>query len=101
MRPEMVRTFIDEFHREVNRQASEQDARRDYATLDLAKTEREISRLIEAIKAGVPGGAVKDEMTTLKLGEATSSTSCRQRPLPHHDCTPTLPRYTEKNRQSV
>ena len=66
MHPEMVKSFIDEFHKEVNRQASEQDARRDYATRDLAKTEREIRRLIEAIKSGVPGGAVKDEMTTLE-----------------------------------
>jgi site-specific DNA recombinase len=66
MRPEMVRTFIDEFRREVNRQASEQDVRRDRATRDLEKTEREIRRLIEAIKAGVPGAAVKDEMTTLE-----------------------------------
>jgi site-specific DNA recombinase len=66
MHPEMVRTFVDEFHREVNRQASEQDAGRDCATRDLAKTEREIRRLIEAIKAGVPGAAVKNEMTTLE-----------------------------------
>ena len=66
MHPEMVRTFIDEFHREVNRQASEQDARRDCATRDLAKTEREIRRVIEAIKAGVPGAAVKDEMKALE-----------------------------------
>ncbi len=66
MRPEMVRTFIDEFHREMNRQAAEKDAHRDRATRDLAKTEREIRRLVEAIKAGVPGAAVKDEMTTLE-----------------------------------
>jgi hypothetical protein len=39
----------------------------------LAKTEREIGRLIEAIKAGVPGAAVKDEMTALKPGVAISS----------------------------
>ncbi len=66
MRPEMVRTFVDEFHRELNRQASEQDARRDCVTRDLVKTEPEIGRLIEAIKAGVPGAAVKDEMKTLE-----------------------------------
>jgi site-specific DNA recombinase len=66
MHPEMVRTFIDEFHREVNRQASEQDARRDRATRDLEKTEREIRRLIAALKEGVPGAAVKDEMTILE-----------------------------------
>src|SRR5262249_20309303 len=45
---------------------SEKDARRDCVTRDLAKTEREIGRLIEAIKAGVPGAAVKDEMNTLE-----------------------------------
>jgi site-specific DNA recombinase len=66
MHPEMVRTFIDEFHREVNRQASEQDVRRERATRDLEKTEREIRRLIAALKEGVPGAAVKDEMTILE-----------------------------------
>jgi len=35
MQPEMVRTFVDEFYRELNRQASEQDARRECATRDL------------------------------------------------------------------
>ena len=66
MRPEMVRTFADEFHRELNRLASEQDAHRDCVTRDLAKTKREIGRVIEAIKAGVPGAAVKDEMKALE-----------------------------------
>ncbi len=33
---------------------------------DLDKTERDIQRVIEAIKAGVPGAAVKDEMATLE-----------------------------------
>jgi site-specific DNA recombinase len=66
MQPEMVRTFIDEFYRELNRQGFEQDARRDGARRDLAKTEREIDRLIEAIKAGVPGATIKDEMTALE-----------------------------------
>jgi site-specific DNA recombinase len=66
MRPEMVRTFIEEFHREVNRQASEQDLRHDRTKRDLEKTEREIRRLIEAIKAGVPGDIIKGEMTTLE-----------------------------------
>jgi len=66
MQPEMVRTFVDEFYRELNRQASEQDARRECATRDLAKTEREIDRVIEAIKAGVPGATIKDEMTALE-----------------------------------
>ncbi len=66
MHPELVTAFIGEFHREVNRQRAEQDGSRDRATRGLEKTEREIARLIDAIKAGVPGTAVKDEMETLE-----------------------------------
>ena len=66
MHPELVTTFIEEFHRELNRQIAEQDGLRDRTARDLEKTEREMRRVIEAIKAGVPGAAVKDEMTTLE-----------------------------------
>jgi len=66
MHPDLVKTFVDEFHKEVNRQAAEQDVRRNRAARDLEKTERDIKRVIEAIKAGAPGAAVKDEMATLE-----------------------------------
>jgi site-specific DNA recombinase len=66
MHPELVATFIDEFHRELNRQRAEQDGRRDRNARDLEKTERDIRRVIDAIKAGVPGVAVKDEMASLE-----------------------------------
>jgi len=66
MQPELITAFIDEFQREVNRQRAEQDGRRHRTARDLEKTEREIRRLIEAIKAGVLGAAVKDEMTILE-----------------------------------
>jgi hypothetical protein len=66
MHPDLVAAFVDEFHREVNRQRAEADGSRDRTARDLEKTEREIGRLIEAIKAGVPGAAVKDEMAVLE-----------------------------------
>jgi site-specific DNA recombinase len=66
MHPELVTAFVDEFHREVNRQRAEQDGSRERTTRDLEKTEREIRRLIETMKAGVPGAAVKDEMVALE-----------------------------------
>jgi site-specific DNA recombinase len=50
----------------INRQAAEQNIRRNQIERDLEKTGRDIRRLIEAIKWGVPGAAVKDEMTTLE-----------------------------------
>jgi len=66
MHPELVAAFVDEFHREINRRRAEQDGCRDRTARDLEKTEREIGRLIEAIKAGVSGASVKDEMTVLE-----------------------------------
>jgi len=66
MHPELVAAFVDEFHREINSRRAEQDGCRDRTARDLEKTGREIGRLIEAIKAGVPGAAVKDEMTVLE-----------------------------------
>jgi site-specific DNA recombinase len=56
----------DEFHKEVNRQRAQQDGRRDRTARDLEKTERDIRRLIEAIKAGGSEAAVKDEMASLE-----------------------------------
>jgi len=66
MHPELVTAFIDEFHREVNRQRAQEDLNYERSTRDLEKTEREIHRLIDAIKAGVPGTAVMDEMAVLE-----------------------------------
>ena len=66
MHPELVTIFIEEFYRELNRQRSEHDGQRDRAARDLEKANREIRRVIEAIKSGVPGEAVKDEMASLE-----------------------------------
>ncbi len=66
MHPELVTAFVDEFRREMNRQRAEQDGHRDRIARDLEKAERETHRLIDAIKAGVPGAAVKYEMTALE-----------------------------------
>ena len=97
MHPELVTTFIDEFHREVNRQTAEQDGRRDRTERDLEKTEREIRRVIEAIKAGRSrrrgegrGGQIG------KPGGSIPRLNWKQHPHPCRDCTPTLPRCTVK-----
>jgi site-specific DNA recombinase len=66
MQPELVAVLIAEFHREVNRQRAEQDEHHERTSRDLEKTQREIRRLIDAVKAGVPGAAVKDEVGVLE-----------------------------------
>ena len=101
MRPEMVRTFIEEFHRKVNRQASEQDLRHDRTKRDLGKTEREIQRLIEAIKAGVPGDIIKGEMATLETRRHDLLGQLERSPSPAPRLHPSMGEiYRKKNRQS-
>ena len=66
MHPDCVKEFVTEFHKEMNCLAATQDTERDRLTRDLVKTERDIKKLIEAIKEGVPGSAIKDEMQALE-----------------------------------
>ena len=87
MHPELVTTFIDEFHREVNRQSAEQGGTCRTAR-ELEKTEHEIRRVIEAIKAGVPGVAVKDEMADLETRQNRSPWSVRKRTASHAATAP-------------
>ncbi|MGA8690598.1 MAG: recombinase family protein, partial [Methyloceanibacter sp.] len=98
MHPELVKTFVDEFRREVNRQAAEQNIRRNQSERELERTERDIRRLIEAIKAGVPGAAVKDEMTTLEARRIDLLSQLKEAPPP----MPRLhPNIAEVYRQKV
>jgi site-specific DNA recombinase len=90
MHPELVTAFIGEFHREVNRQGAEQDGSRERAMGNLEKTKREIARLIDAIKAGVPGAAIKDEMATLEAKRAELLAQLQAAPPPMPRLHPNL-----------
>jgi site-specific DNA recombinase len=96
MHPELVAIFIDEFRKEVNRQRAEQDRYRDRTTRDLEKTQREIRRLVEAIKAGVPGAAVKDEMASLEARRVEFLAHLETAPPPMPRLHPTLLSCTVK-----
>ncbi len=87
---ELVTAFADEFRREVNRQRAEQDHSRDRSARDLEKVEREIRRLIEAIKSGVPGAAVKDEMTALEARRVELTAMLESAPPPMPRLHPNL-----------
>jgi len=52
--------FVDEFTRESNAKANQSEALKVRLKADLQKTKSEIQKLIEAIKAGGPGEALKD-----------------------------------------
>jgi hypothetical protein len=94
MHPDLVTAFVDEFHREMNRQRAEQDGHRDRTARELEKAEREIRRLIGAIKAGVPGAAVKDEMTALEARRVELLADLEAAP-------PPMPRATPEPRRAI
>ena len=97
MRPEMVTTFIEEFHREINRQRAERDDNRLRTERDLGNTEREIRRIIEAIKSGVPGATVKNEMTALEAKRVELVAALEAAPPPMPRLHPNLAElYREK-----
>ena len=66
MHPHCVKEFISEYYKEMNRLAATQDTDRDRWIRDLDKADREMKKLIQAIKDGVPGSVVKDEMQVLE-----------------------------------
>jgi site-specific DNA recombinase len=65
MQPDAYKAFVAEFNRELNRLAATEHQNRDRINVKLDRTERDITRIIDAIKAGVPGEALKDEMAAL------------------------------------
>ena len=58
--------FVDEITREYNAKANQSEALKVKLKADLQRTKSEIQKLIEAVKAGVPGDALKDEMQSLQ-----------------------------------
>jgi site-specific DNA recombinase len=97
MHPDCVQEFVAEFHKEMNRLAATQDVERDRLVRDLDKTERDIQKLIEAIKDGVPGSAVKDEMKSLEEQRKTLTYNLEKAPAPMPRLHPNLDKlYRDK-----
>ena len=66
MDPELFEEFCKEFTQELNRLRMNQGADHKSKERELDKVTRNIKRLIEAIKSGVPPLSIKDELTTLE-----------------------------------
>jgi site-specific DNA recombinase len=97
MQPEAYEEFIAKFNREANRLASSEDQEREHLGRDIGKVEGQIARLIEAIKSGVPGEAVKDEITALEAHKTTLTSKLEIVPLPKPRLHPNLARiYRDK-----
>lgn len=66
MHPDLVKEFIAEYHRELNRLGARRESALREARHDLAKVEREIREVIDAIKSGIRSPTMAAELETLE-----------------------------------
>jgi site-specific DNA recombinase len=82
MHPELVAIFVKEFIAEFNRLAASHDRDKTRIQAELDHVTRQLTRLIEAIKSGVPGEAVKDEIAVLEARRTELMASLEAAPPP-------------------
>ena len=66
MHPDLVKEFMAEYHRELNKHNATAEHAAARRVSDLARVKREIAKLIQAIKDGVPATSIKDEFIALE-----------------------------------
>ena len=81
MEPELVKEFVSEYHRELNRLNSSAEQDIDRARRDIDKIDREMDRLVQAIKDGVKASRVAEELDSLEEKKAELSGKVRQAPV--------------------
>ena len=97
MQPAAYQAFVDEFTHEYNAKANQSEALKVKLKADLQRTKSEIQKLIEAIKAGVPGEALKNEMQSLQDRQKKIEEDLSVAPLPAPRLHPNLATiYKEK-----
>ena len=98
MEPELVKEFIAEFHREMNRLMRHEDADKACRKRELDAVTHDIRRVIEAIKAGMFHPAMKAEMDALEARKGELEAAIKTDPPP----VPRLhPNLAEVYRQKV
>jgi site-specific DNA recombinase len=71
LHPDLIREFVEEYSREFNRLRRERASGQAASQAELAKVERQIRNIIEAVKAGLFAPSMKDEMSSLETRKAT------------------------------
>ena len=90
MHPDAYKEFVAEFNREFNRLAATEDQTRDSLRTELSRTERDMVRIIDAIKAGVTGDTVKDEVAKLEAIKTKLTEQLNKVPAPKPRLHPNL-----------
>ncbi len=71
MNLELVKEFVAEYHREINRLAAMRDGEHKRLAHELAALEREIREIIDAIKAGIRSASMAAELESLEVRKQT------------------------------
>ena len=80
LHPDLVAKFIAEYQREYNRLRREEEVAGAAKLRELAKVEREIANIVEAVKAGLFALSMKNELTALEERKATLVVETHEEP---------------------
>ena len=89
MDPALCDEFCQEYTRHMNRLRGEGNARHKVDRAALAKIERELDRLVQALMDGVPASRVKDKMTDLEDRKAGIEARFKEARITQSSFTPT------------
>jgi site-specific DNA recombinase len=105
LRPELIHEFVTTYQQEYNRLRREQANQQASARAELARVERQIRNIVEAVKAGLFAPAMKDESTALEGSKARLVESTRDQveepPLLHPGLAEVYRRKVEKLTQTL
>ena len=105
LQPELIHEFVATYQQEYNRLRREQVNEQATAHAELARVERQIRNIVEAVKAGLFAPAMKDEMTALEERKARLAESTRDQveepPMLHPGLAEVYRRKVEKLTQAL
>jgi len=90
MQPELVREFVAEYHRELNRLNAAREGAYAQQKEELARVERQVRAIIEAIKEGLRTPGMKEELLTLEARKAELAAEIKAAPAPVQRLHPRL-----------
>ncbi len=82
MQPELVKEFAAEYHRELNRLNATREGAYAQHKEELARVDRQIRAIIEAIKEGLRTPGMKDELLALETRKGELAATVKQAPAP-------------------
>ncbi len=91
MQPTAYHAFFEEFTREYNARANARERERGNLETKLTKVKADIKKLIDAIKAGVPGDALRDEIQALENQRTEFESRLEETPIATPLLHPNLP----------